>query len=142
MGNLSTCRPHASGSLSIPLESLLLEIELNTQTDPTHRIIAGGMKAHTSLAYIFIYWARPRPIASLLIKFRKGTTQMIEAFHRSLLTIIENRMSVPIDAIYEFYSLASEKIGSGELGTISKEFWSEAALFTSAGMPRIETGEL
>lgn len=104
---------------------------LNSQTDPTHRVIMEGLRTRSDRSSLYFFW----PVLRFLeTPFNLGRGRhILIGFYGSLKTMIGARMALPKDARHDFYSLASGSIGPGEPGLISKELWSEAVFFIGAG---------
>lgn len=107
---------------------------LNTQADPTHRVVIEGLKRRSARNQMYFWWSRLRAIEPVL--FGKSKAHLEEGFHRSLMTMMNSRMALPKDAKHDFWALASGEMiasGSAEPGLIGKELWMEAIFFVAAG---------
>lgn len=104
---------------------------LNTQTDPTHRVIMEGLKTRSDRSSLYFFWPLLRFLENLF-NFGRGRHSLI-GFYGSLKTMIGARMAFPKDDRHDFYSLASRDMAPGEPGLISKDLWSEAVFFIAAG---------
>lgn len=104
---------------------------LNTQTDPTHRVIIQGLKTRSDRSTLYFFWSKLRFLEQIF-NLGSGRHSLI-GFYRSIMTMIKARMSLPKDAKHDFYSLASGNLSSGEQGLISKDLWAEAVFFIAAG---------
>ncbi|KAG6358759.1 hypothetical protein INS49_012278 [Diaporthe citri] len=103
---------------------------LNTQTDPTHRVIMERLKTRSDRSALYFFWPLLRLLESL---FNVGRGRhSLNGFYGSLKTMIATRMAFPKDDRHDFYSLASRDISPGEPGLISKDLWAEAVLFIAA----------
>ncbi|ROW03624.1 hypothetical protein VPNG_07147 [Cytospora leucostoma] len=104
---------------------------LNTQVDPTHRVIVEGIKTRSDRSSLYYLWSRLR-ILEPLFNVMEGKHKL-DGFYKSVMTMIGARMALPKDAKHDFYALASGDIGPGEPGLISKDLWAEAVFFIAAG---------
>ncbi|KAK2615979.1 hypothetical protein N8I77_002700 [Diaporthe amygdali] len=104
---------------------------LNTQTDPTHRVIIQGLKTRSDRSTLYFFWSKLRFLEQIF-NLGSGRHSLI-GFYRSIMIMIKARMSLPKDAKHDFYSLASGNLSSGEQGLISKDLWAEAVFFIAAG---------
>lgn len=109
---------------------------LNTQTDPTHRVIMEGLKTRSDRSSLYFFW----PILRFLERvFNLGRGRhSLNGFYGSLKTMIGARMALPKDDRHDFYALASRDIGPGEPRLINKDLWAEAVFFIAAGKFRTD----
>lgn len=104
---------------------------LNTQTDPTHRVIMEGLKTRSDRSSLYFFW----PLLRFLehpFNLGRGRHSLL-GFYGSLKTMIGARMASPKDDRHDFYSLASRDMAPGEPGLIGQDLWSEAVFFIAAG---------
>ena len=104
---------------------------LQTQDEPTHRVIVEGLKTRGRRSSLYFFWPDLK-ILERLFDWVEGK-HTLDGLHQSLRTMIQARIAIPRDAKHDFYALASERIGSGELGLISKDLWAEAVFLIAAG---------
>ncbi|KAH8897433.1 cytochrome P450 [Thozetella sp. PMI_491] len=104
---------------------------LNTQVEPAHRAVVEGIKALSGRSSMYFFWRR-MPFSERLFDLVQGRHDLM-GFYGSVQTMIGARMALPRDAKHDFYALASEGIGTGEPGLISKDLWAEAIFFVAAG---------
>lgn len=104
---------------------------LNTQLEPTHRVIVEGIKSRSNRSSLYYFWPQTR-ILERVFDWTEGKHSM-DGFYQSVKTMIGARMALPKDAIHDFYSMASGEIAPGESGLISKDLWAEAVFFIAAG---------
>lgn len=105
--------------------------QLDTQVDPTHRVMVEGMKSLSDRSSLYFFWPRLRILENIfdLVEGRYS----LDGFYKSVQTMIQARMTLPKDAKHDFYSLASGE-STNESGLISKDFWAEAVFLVAAGM--------
>jgi hypothetical protein len=110
---------------------LALGYPLKTQDEPTHHVIVEGLKTRDRRSSLYFFWPDLK-ILERLFDWIEGK-HTLDGLHQSVSTMIQARMALARDAKHGFYALASEKIGSGEPGLISKDLWAEAAFLIAAG---------
>lgn len=105
--------------------------QLDSQVDPTHRVMVEGMKSRSYRSALYFFWSRLRILENIfnLVEGRHS----LDGFYKSVQTMIQARMTLPKDAKHDFYALASGE-GTSESGLISKDFWAEAVFLVAAGM--------
>ncbi|KAK7742359.1 hypothetical protein SLS53_004504 [Cytospora paraplurivora] len=109
---------------------------LNTQIDPTHRVIVEGINTRSDRSSLYYLWPRLRFLEPLFNTVEGK--HKLEGFYKFVMAMIVARMALPKDAKHDFYALASGEIGPGEAGLVSKDLWAEAVFFIAAGTtPRI-----
>lgn len=94
---------------------------LNTQVNPTHRVIVEGIKTRSDRSSLYYLWPRLR-ILEPLFNVIEGKHKL-DGFYKSVMTMIGARMALPKDAKHDFYALASGDNGPGEPGPVSKDLW-------------------
>lgn len=104
---------------------------LDTQVDPTHRVIVEGIKTRSDRSSLYYFWSQLRVLEPLFNALEGSHS--LDGFYQSVKTMIQARMTLPKDAKHDFYALASGEIGPGEPGLISKDLWAEAVFFVAAG---------
>ncbi|PVH98080.1 cytochrome P450 [Periconia macrospinosa] len=104
---------------------------LNTQNDPTHRVIVEGLKTRGRRSSLYFFWPDLK-ILEPLFNWIEGKNTL-DGLYRSVRTMIQARMAIPKDAKHDFFALASGKLSTREPGLISKDLWAEAVFFIAAG---------
>ncbi|ROV95221.1 hypothetical protein VMCG_08528 [Cytospora schulzeri] len=106
---------------------LAFGFELNTQSEPTYRHIAAGIKARSAISSVYMAWPGLRILDPLIAFLRPRSYEIDkENFHKSLRTMIGARMALPKDAKHDFYAQVSEKL-------VPQDLWVEAIMIVGAG---------
>jgi len=110
---------------------------LNTQTADTNVIIPASIKRTSYRISVYLAWPAISFVDPIVQWFGR---KEIPKFYQALKKMIGTRMSMPKDALYDLYAVASGDVTpSGEKGLQGSDLWSEASFFVIAGGTTVTT---
>ncbi|CAG8953233.1 hypothetical protein HYFRA_00003436 [Hymenoscyphus fraxineus] len=103
---------------------------LNTQVETKNRMFPRAMISMNGLVNIFMSWPVVSKTWPLLQKLNKKNGL---AFVKAIQDIVQQRMAIPKDAKYDFYSIVAGDDGLSTNALKNSELWAEAVFFLPAG---------